>query len=713
MSNSGETLSGNRRQRRASFPTNPAFTVGGKEVLHGLMETLKIKPHSQETWTTPVLHGYYAGAAEQLPGIISTILQPGAEPGWLKDERTHNFLIWSTVLPSQSRNLEETWRLLSTALGRARQPDISVSDEVTLRAFFLADPLVYQASIPVKSKINLNYIKFGLHRDWISEQSKMISQSELGDGLDYEKLKGNIEYFKRRFEQLSHPAIDDNEASKQLGLLGQLGKLFENGFLDFWGEYHSLASGEWLEMVGDRLEDSLTQSPYLAGLFKDGEFRDISPDLEAICWNELWRRSNQDKIWSPSDRVSYFHKQGRQFQRSFWANFYSNRLTVDQSEWILSGDRSISLLPAGAEVIKYTYLQSEDEFVRFMDTIPDLDADPKGRIRFLRRLIGVFGALKSDSPGSQNQKILGGLIERLAEKSQVPNRLQNELGVLEDQKPGVLYLNVASEAYSRFPSPTQQRNEFFTALEREGLPLVYVSSAEWSDPRTPTLPKQEESAGVEICLGERKNIPIFGEVFIISSDERLKLFEMLNKNLGQSDPDKYFNLLVSYAEKGLIDTKIPPVLLPGLLPASHNLSVLATLGILGVEQREDQVTIVVDGEKAGLKVEKGVKILIHGRMYNQELDLTGNEEEFTSPIRLLLNSALLLQRQTFIPEALTKEDISLVHKSVKAWNTYAKTMRVAELDARRLDQVVDEANSTIVIISGKAIPVSFNKGNKD
>lgn len=615
--------------------------------------------------------------------------------GYASEEETTSFFLSLDLVPLHAPQLKPIWQTLKDTLDlkRALQPGNS---ESTVKSFLIASGLLL-ASIKQLSAREARYQKDRL-TDKAAIETRLLPVLELQEAIRQsiqppliEEVREAVDRFKDVYQKAATvPAKGRTEILGNLTLINALLRAKNNPIYTYYIKKTGEKGKDWVNrMTRDgSIKTTLGNEQTAAELLFTGELDGMDSLIRSlVCFCIIGSDLPKEEA------ITYFLKHP-EVQEIFWRDFSENG-------W--RGTDTINL-----------FLQDEETLLKILDTT--LKAEYLKSIsqemmrEFLLKFIGAIAMFKDKYPNHPNSHNLS-VFARGA--SEVKNHMMSILlDILDDRIPGFIYLDKENRIRFKTPQKHQSGDSFLkevALIVKNSNGIIYLPRAEADGGKEEPTPVSQNGHRKEEALpkeypprehpldsvtGETKLIPLWGEVMIPKPADRQLIWDLLNQRLAQTHrnltPQKALSILT--AENTVTRHGNDAFLIiPELLPISTPVGMLKDLGIISIEQRENQVTIIIDGRR----INDNANSLRF--MLNTQLDETNDP----TPLALLLKTASLLGRRSFTEQTLSKEEVSEIRSRLKTWNLKAKT--------EHLPQVTFDENPKARTINGPRVLTLIGK----
>jgi len=569
------------------------------------------------------------------------------------------------------------------------------STQITIRSLLVADMLLCQTTLPLEER----YVE----KSEKKHKKDSIPYIEPADTLpseEAESLKGSIEAFRKTLEKhLEVPSIEPEKAKVQLGIADKIISAYADNLSNLSKvlgdpEFQKLRESLF-KLVHNIARSSLTYELFVTKQLEDMD--DILKDYVWVCqWGSIVKANEPNSREKIGKLCEYFLE--TPFLPEFFLDNQLRHFRLDVKDHLLPG----------------LYEQPPNVIRDFLSAIPIKELDKSERIAILRKLLGSSGFLFHNYPSYANNKEM--IIEQLrqtAKDLEIDSALSTEFAILSDEKPGALKkAHFRDEVRVVIPKPGQTKEEFEELLDRQQLEelreVLYISKA-WSDVEKPKENAEPVKDTLSIALSETQWTSRWGEVQIPKRQDVPLILEWINSTFcAKLDCEKLLKLATDYERRLIPNADI--LVLPDLLPNSHDLSPLRKIGVVAIEQNGNHtVNFVIDPKVA--KIETAQRIVIEGKMVRTgDLVIDDANDDFAlSPLHLLLTAAELLRRKKFREWFPTKEETREIHQKVKSWNRENKgiipsSLEYLEQGIRREEQglalyPLDPLGNKIILLS--------------
>ena len=349
-------------------------------------------------------------------------------------------------------------------------------------------------------------------------------------------------------------------------------------------------------------------------------------------------------------------------------------------------------------------------------TTAKLDKFPPQQMEALeRRLLGVSMLHRNRFPQNRNHEHI------LTALYVLSGTLQDEFDIALDRSPGIMYLDPHNEARTRTTRPGQTKEAFLAAEEKRGIKILYVSSAPWPEPLTRDVrgllgDDRGDKSSTESVLdkkGQKEEKPTltvvprsveflehWGGVGVLGDEDIVVVVNSFNERLGISVEHAIDVLQAQIdAPRGSNDH----VVLPDILPQTDAVHRLTDVGIVAVVRNGDEVTFLIDPQKANITFAGSMRLLAIRAKLDKDNELTfenndvDNDISYT-PAHLLMSTAAVLARTTTPPKERTRkmkdpysqQEIRMIRNKIDVWNSKATQQGLPQLvfDERTKGQVL-------------------------
>lgn len=578
----------------------------------------------------------------ELPGALRSIIVSGENGTGIINDRAQRIFSLATLFPAGADELTESWNLLADKFDSQEGDQAAVINRKQITGILIS-VLVIQTTLPPHKKAlcleNGSSAEIRLSRALkkTTQHSEATAQKVTQLGRIYDS------FISETSEELQTPPVDINQNKRQIVLLDSYARLNNGNLMTFLQVFQSpTLPGSSYFLSRDHAAEPIFKSPFIAGLLRDGELETTSISIKSIIWSWL-RRSNPNIPWV----MEYFF-QRKELQIFYW------RSVVEMYEKL---DPHVYLHGVKKDADQHVFNMDGSILSAILETLPS-EADVR------RQLAEIFvvnlGVFKNDFPGHPNISLVMERIKSLIDEVGGDESLSRALAILGDHQPGALALT---------------RNGLITGEHITH--AFYISNTPQSEVESaPTVSCKNQD--IVVGEGEIKNSAL-GEALTLDPERVSKLLVHLNHKLGQTTRDS-FDLAAEYERlpRGSVDH----VVIPGILPSTHPLTDLLRIGVLAVARSDNDIEVIIDPEKTGIKTINKRPLCLQGNLdRHQELIIAGMNEEFAyTPLHLLLKSAALFARAEFIrglggrkhTSPYSIAELTQINRVVLSWNIFAR-----------------------------------------
>lgn len=613
------------------------------------------------------------------PFLVRSIIDKDTTPERI--EGTTSILLTLSILSPDAVQLKPIWPILKERLDVKRALQAG-KPESAVRAFLIASGLLASAKQPPEERkdgkrknISLTEaMEDTIDKRLDSELPMQGIQSQNVQLLIIKDVREAIARFKNLFEMIvTVSAKDKAEIMNNLTLIDALLRAEGSPIYKYYVNKTGEKGKHWVNrMTRDgSLKTILSNEQTAADLLFMGKLDGMAPLIRSlVCFCIIGGDLPK------GEAITYFLKHP-EVQEIFWRDFSEN------------GWRGTD--------IKNLFLQDKETLLKILDTTLKakyLKSISQETMReSLLKFIGTIAMIKADYPNHPNPHILSAFVREASEVKDP--MISTLLDILDDKIPGFIYLDKKNHIRFKAPQEHQSRDSFLREiepilrdngllygsktdiLEQEKEPTPAIQNEHKEKPAIPTKEHPLDS-----IRGETESTPLWGEVIVPKPEDAQTIWDGVKQRFSQFHREfTYDKALRALAEENARarheNIHEPCVIIPELLPISIPVRMLTDLGVISIQQIENQVTIVLNPHIGnGGKDPRFV--------LSDQLD-SGNQ----SPAQLLLRTALLMGRRSFSEQSFTGEERSEIRAQVKAWNSKTKT--------EHLPQIAFEEDPTIRI----------------
>lgn len=608
-----------------------------------------------------------------LPKMIDAYLSTG-------DLTREETLGYCFKLPKDALQLNPSWQLLARELDLnidETTPDASEETETRytrlFRAFTMTSMLLYQTALPANRRFKLDDPTV---EQYIDDCFRGYRISEEGENQHRANLEQTLAAFKENLNSTFEVPIETPEEAKRqtllyLGLVHAIyQKPFRNGLLTLMDP----ADIGWFRRVREEKSYTIMDNNFVAELLSEGKLEEIDEGTRFIIWIRSWVAEKSERY---TDLAKYYFNKP-EVQELFWGVL---KINFRDSEYQIQ--HTVDNFLIEISILGWFFGQDEETLKAFLDSARDLSYDSRmEKANLLGRLIGVAGIFQTSFPDHPNTSLIRDGIKDLVQHAGMLEQLEQELAILCDARPGLIYQNINREARARLPSQNQTRGEFLSEQERKtGEQVLYVSQASWPEKESTAKKTGEQLLAIQ---GETQFLPLWGEVQIPQAGKIPSLLDSLNQRLAVNSKgltqDSALDLLAKHQSSIIGTGRDSFILLPDILPPSHEMAALTDLGIIAVQQDKKNAVFVLDAQRAGLSADSPRIALLGELNRSNDLAIPGQNPDFElSILHLLLTSAALCIKAPPVDLALSKDEVSQIRSFVKAHNIRAKEKGLPKL----------------------------------
>lgn len=597
------------------------------------------------------------------PFLVRSIIDKDTTPERI--EGTTSILLTLSILSPDAVQLKPIWPILKEKLDVKRALQAGKL-ESAVRAFLIASSLLASAKQPPEERkdgkrknISLTEaMEDTIDKRLDSELPMQGIQSQNVQLLIIKDVREAIARFKNLFEMIvTVSAKDKAEIMNNLTLIDALLRAEGSPIYKYYVNKTGEKGKHWVNrMTRDgSLKTILSNEQTAADLLFMGKLDGMAPLIRSlVCFCIIGGDLPK------GEAITYFLKHP-EVQEIFWRDFSENG-------W------------RGTDT-KNLFLQDQEILKEILGTVPKeiTNSNANLRSKFLSKFIGTIAMIKADYPNHQNSYYLSVFV-RLANEAEKDGTISTLLDILDERIPGFIYLDKKNHIGFKTPQKHQSRDSFLKELEElilRDTGLLYASKTHMLEQEKeptpaiqnehkekPAIPTKEHP--LDSIRGETESTPLWGEVIVPKPEDAQTIWDGVKQRFSQFHREfTYDKALRALAEENARarheNIHEPCVIIPELLPISIPVRMLTDLGVISIQQIENQVTIVLNPHIGnGGKDPRFV--------LSDQLD-SGNQ----SPAQLLLRTALLMGRRSFSEQSFTGEERSEIRAQAKAWNLKAKT----------------------------------------
>lgn len=579
---------------------------------------------------------------KKLPGAIQTFL---ADPFLqIKDPKTNPDLVeamtaipLATGLPAGAPQLTEGLRILQEALGpNGEEPLFNMPRRFT--ALLITDMLLHQTALPISRRMS---VRFSKDRNRAMANIRKV-HAAIPESQETLEIRGSLAQTMQAFQEelakaLAQEPQTRDEAYFQALLYSTINKVMRDSSL--YREFNFYGNSEmrqWITTKEAQALAFLSNSPFSFDLLQEGVFEELDSHGLGLIFAGQWRLFNET---APDEE-----------KLTALANYFLSHPGLQDEFW------KSEAIDNDYSVIKWFFEQDTKILDRFIETMRL--ATVANKLIYIRGvLIAYTGYLKQDFPDHPNVPYLPERIRSLAEQYNLTPRIQQELAILEDREPGILYESAKKGLVARRARPEEIKN------------VIYVSRAPWPEreQEAQPAPAAREREIPTVTSGELATSDPWGKVQIVTQEAAQPVLEALaGKATRQIRPGQIDNIIAESRAHLTTPDRAPFTIMPALLPANNPLRKLDECGVIAIEFTNGSLTIVVDAAKAGIQTVGPEKIIVQAQVEEEPRD-------FGLP--RLLYAASLLAKRSVSKIMLERQDEREIHGVVSSWNKKNNDMR--------------------------------------
>lgn len=558
-------------------------------------------------------------------------------------------LVSAFLLSADAPLLRKVWEILEKELDIDRAFETG-HPEFAVRAFFIASTFIHQSQLPFAEKARASGKQVELFKAF-NQRPLPIHQEKQDASLSspIDSVKKAVNKFLAMFQQLEVKPTQKNDILPNLKLLNVI---LSQKDKSLYGIFMNYASNKDKAMLNKMVEKALDNTfegneESHEELLLQGALEGMASDIQsATVLNVIGSKLPRKEI------IKYFLEHPKT-QDMFWEWFYNKDIT---KKW--RGKTAINLF-------------SQDEsLTAILNTIPEIDNPDSPNVRtFLNRFLGLTALLKTQNPDNPNIPALLKTAEDIATKIGIGTSTAI-FYILQDQIPGAICVDGNDNVILSIPKGNHSKESFLVRQKEQE--ILYASEAEWpeivkeepkpqaqngDEAKVAPAPKEHPLASV---TGETEFLPLWGEVLVPKPEDSTPIWELINQRMSSVHKDvthQNAQTLLREEEQARRHGENYFVIIPELISNTVPGKVLKDLGVIGIEQRNGQVTII-------LNLNMG-----NGEANSKRFVLSGELTNFDNlSLRTLFRIAILMGKRSVIEQTLSREEIAEIRARTNTWN---------------------------------------------